>query len=73
MKSGKWEMYSVYPMQFENSIRFYWTKVLIQISRKASRKSDIDKIAFIQNHPNGHTFPEFIPSNTDIFREFLPN
>ena len=27
--------------------------VLIQITRKASRKSNIDEIVFIQNHPNG--------------------
>ena len=36
-----------------NSIRFGSTKGLIQITRKASRKSDIDEIAFIQNHPYG--------------------
>ena len=40
-------------MHFVNSIRFGQTKVLIQITRKASRKSDIDETAFIQNHPNG--------------------
>ena len=27
--------------------------VLIQVARKASRKSDIGEIVFIQNHPNG--------------------
>ena len=52
MKSGRGEMYSIYLIFFVNSIRFGWTKILIQITRKASRKSDIDKIAFIQNHPN---------------------
>ena len=34
--------------QIMNSIRFGETKVLIQITRKASRKSDIDEIVFIQ-------------------------
>ena len=52
MKSERGEMHSIYPMYFVNSKRFGWTKVLIQITKKASRKSDIDKIAFIQNHPN---------------------
>ena len=47
------EMYSIYLMYFDNSIRFALTKVLIQITRKASRKSDIDEIAFTQNHPSG--------------------
>ena len=44
----------------------------MQITGKASIKSDIDKIAFIQNHPNGqnvnqfklNTFSEFISNNT---------
>ena len=53
MKSGRGEIYSSYLMHFVNSIRFGETKVLIQITRKASRKSDIHKIAFIQNHLNG--------------------
>ena len=48
MKSGRGEMYSIYLMYFVNSIRFGWTIVLIQITRKASRKSNIDEIAFIQ-------------------------
>ena len=46
-------MYSIYLMYFVNSIRFGLTKVLIQITRKASRKADIEEIAFIQNHPYG--------------------
>ena len=46
-------MYSVYLMNFVNSIRFGLKNVLIQITRKASRKSDINEIAFSQNHPNG--------------------
>ena len=46
-------MYSMYLMYVENSIRFDWTIVLIQITRKASRKLEIDEIVFIQNHPNG--------------------
>ena len=45
-------MYSIYLMYFENSIWFGQTIVLIQITRKASTKSDIDEIVFIQNHPN---------------------
>ena len=53
MKSGRGEMHSIYLMYFVNSIRFGETKILIQIARKASRKSDIDEIALIQNHPNG--------------------
>ena len=53
MKSGKGETYSAYLMYFVNNIRFGWTKVLIQITRKALRKSDIDEIAFIQNHASG--------------------
>ena len=46
-------MYSIYLMYLENSIRFGLAIVLIQITRKALRKSDIDEIAFMQNHPNG--------------------
>ena len=53
MKSGRGEMYSIYLMYFVNSIRFGYTKVLIQIIRKDSRKWDIDEIVFIQNHPYG--------------------
>ena len=53
MKSGRGEMHPIYLMYFVNSIRFRETKVFIQIARKASRKSDIDEIALIQNHPNG--------------------
>ena len=44
MKSGRGEMYSIYLMYFVNSIRFGYTKVLIQIIRKDSRKWDIDEI-----------------------------
>ena len=51
-KSRREDMYSIYLMYFVNSIRFGYTKVLIQINRKAFRKSDIHEIAFIQNHPN---------------------
>ena len=37
-----------------NGVRFDWTtKVLVQITRKASRKLDIDEIVFNQNHPDG--------------------
>ena len=53
MKSGRGEIYSIYLMYFVNSIILSQTKVLIQITRKASIKSDMDEIAFIQNHPNG--------------------
>ena len=58
MKSGSGEIYSVYLMYFVNSIRlasFWFLRfqfILIQISRKASTKSDLDEIAFIQNHTN---------------------
>ena len=38
-------MYSIYLMYFENSIRFGYIIVLIKITGKASRKSDIDQIA----------------------------
>ena len=40
-------------MCFVNSIRFGKTKVLIQITKKVSRKSDVDEITIIQNHPYG--------------------
>ena len=53
MKSGRGEMNSTYLMHFVNSIIFGKTKVLVQITTKASRKSNIDEIAFIQNDPNG--------------------
>ena len=53
MKSGRGDMYSIYLMYFVNRVTFDWTKVLIQIIRKASRKSDIDKVVFIQNHSYG--------------------
>ena len=53
MKSGIGEMNFIYIMYFLSSIRFGKTKALIQITRKAPRKSDIDEIVFIQNHPNG--------------------
>ena len=33
--------------------QIWLNKSLIQITRKASRKSDIDEIVFIYNHPNG--------------------
>ena len=46
-------MYSIYIMYFENNIRFGQRIVLIQSTGKASRKSDIDQIVFIQNHPYG--------------------
>ena len=46
MKPGRAEMYYIYLMYFENSIRFALTIVLSQITRKASRKSDIDKNIF---------------------------
>ena len=52
-------MYSIYLMYFVNSIRFGQTKVLSQITRTASRKSDIyiyiykGKIAIIRNDCNG--------------------
>ena len=54
MKSGRGEMYSISLIHFLNSIRFGQRKVLHQITRKASRKSYTDKIALIQNYPNGH-------------------
>ena len=44
LKSHSEELYSIYIMYFVNGIRFGLTKVLIQITKKASRKSDIDKI-----------------------------
>ena len=40
-------------MYFVNDIRFGQTKVLIKITRKAFKKTDIDEIVFNQNHPNG--------------------
>ena len=54
MESVREEMYSIYLMHFLNNIRFGYTNVLNQIARNASKKSDIDEIAFFQNHPNGH-------------------
>ena len=53
MKSDRGEIYSIYLMYFVNNIRFSKTTFLIQLARKASRKPDIDEMAFIQNHPNG--------------------
>ena len=46
MKSGKGKMHSIYLMYFVNSIRFGYTKVLIKITRKVLRKSDIAKKKF---------------------------
>ena len=53
MKLGIGEINFIYIMYFLSSIRFGRTKALIQITRKAPRKSDIDEIFFIENHPNG--------------------
>ena len=50
MKSGSGEMYSIYLMYFVNRVTFGWKKVLIQITRKVYKKSDIGKVEFIQNH-----------------------
>ena len=47
LKTGREEFYSVYLMFFVNGIRFgETTKALVQITRKASRKLDIDEIVF---------------------------
>ena len=46
----------------------------MQITGKASIKSDIDKIAFIQNHPNGQKMiTKCKPVQTKHFSEFISN
>ena len=40
----------------------------MQITGKASIKSDIDKIAFIQNHPNGQKMIKCKPVQTTLFQ-----
>ena len=67
-------------MYFVNNIRSDKTKVLFQTARKASRKSDIDEMAFIQNYPmikndkmltSSNTFSEFTSNITHTCRELL--
>ena len=70
MKSDRGEIYSIYLMYFVNGIRFGQTKVLIQVTRKASWKSDIDEIPFTENYPNGQKMiPKWLTSlNETLFQ-----
>ena len=49
LKSGREELHSIYLMYFVKGIRFGLTKVLIQITRKTSKK----KSFFNWKHTNG--------------------
>ena len=64
LKSGRWEMYSVYLVHFLNSIRFGWTKVLNQIKKQTNKQTNKQTIL---------TYLELISNSACTFTTLLPN